>query len=61
VEKEDRSIHPLPILTAEGNGRGGGDYYGTDANLAGIWARDILSIEKEIPDGYMEFECHFHE
>jgi hypothetical protein len=44
-------LHPLPILTAEGNGRGGGDYK-SDSPLVGSWARDILSIEKEAPEGF---------
>ena len=28
-------VHPLPLLTADGNGRGGGDYYCLDMNLVG--------------------------
>ena len=40
--------HPLPLLTVEGNGRGGGDYRGS--GMIGIWARDIISVEKEKPD-----------
>ena len=46
------ALHPLPILTAEGNGRGGGDYMGSSMELVGTWARDILSVEDQIPDGY---------
>lgn len=43
-------IHPLPLLTAEGNGQGGGDYFGKDPNeIIGSWARDIISVEKENP------------
>jgi hypothetical protein len=41
-------IHPLPLLTSEGNGQGGGDFFGKDTKgLIGTWARDIISIEKE--------------
>jgi hypothetical protein len=47
-------IHPLPLLTCEGNGRGGGDYRPEDHPLIGIWARDVISVEKEKPDGYVE-------
>ena len=54
-------IHPLPLLTAEGNGRGGGDYRGSNEKLVGTWARDILSIEKEKPDDYKELICNFEE
>ena len=52
VEKKG-DIHPLPILTAEGNGRGGGDYYG-DSTHVGTWARDVISVENEVPTGYTE-------
>jgi hypothetical protein len=45
-------IHPLPLLTAEGNSRGGGDYHTQNEDevaLVGSWARDVISIEKETP------------
>ena len=42
-------IHPLPLLTCEGNGRGGGDYRG-ESYLIGSWARDEISIQKEKPN-----------
>jgi hypothetical protein len=54
-------IHPLPLLVVEGNGRGGGDYYGTNNNCVGAWARDVISIEIEKPDSYLEYECFFSE
>jgi hypothetical protein len=54
-------IHPLPILTSEGNGCGGGDYNGTHMDLVGTWARDIISVEAAIPDGYTELVCDFNE
>jgi hypothetical protein len=49
VDKEKTSkyyyaYHPLPILTAEGNGRGGGDC--EDSPLVGSWARDEISVEE---------------
>ena len=47
-------VHPLPLLTAEGNGRGGGDYRGTHMEHVGTWARDVISVEKEIPANYTE-------
>jgi hypothetical protein len=62
VDKQKCSlIHPLPLLTAEGNGRGGGDYRGKNEKLVGIWARDVLSVEKEKPDDYKELICNFEE
>lgn len=42
-------IHPLPLLTCEGNGRGGGDYRG-ESPLVGIWARDLISIELNLEE-----------
>jgi len=52
-------VHPLPLLTAEGNGRGGGDYRGITDQLVGTWARNVISVEKEVPDGYTELVCEF--
>ena len=47
-------IHPLPLLTAMGNGYGGGDYRGINQNLCGIWACDIIEISNNIPNGYID-------
>lgn len=41
--KDCCTYHPLPILTAEGNGRGGGDV--KPSPLVGSWARDEISVE----------------
>ena len=38
------TIHPLPILLADGNGMGGGDYYGKNKSLAGTWKFDLISV-----------------
>ena len=61
VDKKDRILHPLALLTAEGNGAGGGDYYGSNEILVGSWARDVISIDEEIPENYTEFVCEFTE
>lgn len=52
--------HPLPLLTALGNGRGGGDYCAGMLNYhhVGRWAGDLISIG-EIPKGYKEFDTLF--
>lgn len=44
-ENNGWTVHPLPLLTAEGNGRGGGDYHeqNPDIELVGTWARDSIS------------------
>ena len=55
---EEDKMHPLPLLTCEGNGRGGGDYIGEDPqHLVGSWARDIIAVTREPPEGYGE--VHF--
>lgn len=43
-------IHPLPLLTCEGNGRGGGDYHG-ESELIGAWARDVIQPQTKKPKG----------
>lgn len=56
-------LHPVVMLTAVGNGLGGGDY-DTDAISAdkvGIWAWDDLNIRGKIPKGYTEFTVVFNE
>ena len=50
--EEGRKYHPLPLLTCEGNGRGGGDYRG-ESPLIGLWARDVISVEEVAP---LDFE-----
>jgi len=57
IEKKGE-FHPLPLLTAEGNGRGGGDYRGPNMEMAGTWARDVISMENEAPE-YTLIECVF--
>ena len=43
-------INPLPLLTSEGNGRGGGDYRGAEGqSLVGLWARDLIGLSLEEP------------
>jgi hypothetical protein len=54
-------IHPLPLLIAEGNGKGGGDYNGNNQELCGTWARDVISMENELPANYKELDCNFEE
>ena len=44
-------IHPLPLLTCEGNGRGGGDFRG-ESDLVGSWARHVISVSGIEPIGF---------
>ena len=45
-------INPLPLLTACGNGRGGGDYHDSrpDYDIVGTWAFDKIEITHIRPD-----------
>ena len=61
-ERDGWCIHPLPLLTAIGNGQGGGDYHrGTDLENVGAWANDRISVESSIPDDYSLVEYMFVE
>lgn len=53
--------HPLPILTADGNGRGGGDYDGVHMELVGTWKGDLIEVSDTIPANYKEIEPWFTE
>jgi len=52
-KSRDYIIHPLPLLTCEGNGQGGGDFRGENP-LIGTWSRNRISIESSKPKGYSE-------
>jgi hypothetical protein len=62
IEK-DWKINPLPLLTAEGNGRGGGDFHedGIGSVFVGTWARNKIGIMVEIPKGFTELDPNFKE
>lgn len=59
INKAARVFHPLSLLTAEGNGRGGGDYHGSCEDLVGTWARDVISVEMTAPAEYTELASAF--
>lgn len=59
-DKDGWKIHPLSLLICEGNGRGGGDFHGEDA-LIGSWARDIISLEDHLIDGFRLVDGQFIE
>lgn len=50
--KYSMHFNPIPILTAIGNGRGGGDYFQKGEELAGTWTWDLLSVEDAPPEGF---------
>lgn len=57
------NIHPLSLLTAVGNGRGGGDYDDeyVDGYMVGRWAGDELEITDVAPTGYSLEDIRFVE
>ena len=57
------TIHPLPLLTAFGNGRGGGDYHGINMHNVGKWAFDKIGITNDsfYIDGFKEIKIEFEE
>ena len=42
--------HPLPLLTNEGNGQGGGDFGYDEIKLNGVWARDLIGVSSKKAD-----------
>ena len=56
-------IHPLPLLTACGNDRGGGDFHegGLGYELVGLWAFDVIEYKATIPKGYSPVMFSFME
>ena len=57
-------IHPIPLLTCIGNGRGGGDYHpaeGVSYEWVGTWAFDHIMLSNALPDGYEEIRPVFKE
>lgn len=50
------TIHPLPLLTCIGNGRGGGDYHGTCMDMVGSWAMDRIVFTDDWPSTFREVD-----
>lgn len=59
----DMCINPLPLLTACGNGRGGGDYHECypDYDKVGTWAFELIECTDARPEGYEKYEPCFTE
>lgn len=62
-DKDGWTVHPLSLLTAVGNGRGGGDYYKdcADYYMVGAWAGNNIEITDKVPDGYELEDVRFSE
>ena len=54
-------VNPLPILTACGNGRGGGDYRGINSDMVGSWAFDLIEYTDTVPESYKEINYNFRD
>ena len=67
TDKDGWCLHPLSLLTALGNGQGGGDYYGINKDKIGIWSFDELSFENSenekelLQDNFTKFIVEFKE
>jgi hypothetical protein len=59
-DEQGYCIHPLPLLTCNSNGRGGGDYRG-ESPLVGKWAYDLISISSTKPIDYTEINFDLKE
>jgi hypothetical protein len=63
-EISDWIVNPLSLLTAVGNGRGGGDYHTNNAQeeaWVGSWAWNFISIDGKVPKGYKKADILFYE
>ena len=54
TEDDEWHFHPIPLLTAVGNGRGGGDFSGIGEEDIGCWAGDLLEVQCARPNGYRD-------
>ena len=58
-------INPIPLLTAIGNDRGGGDFHKKSVksgyDKVGTWAYNEIYLADEVPEGYTEEEVAFVE
>lgn len=54
-------VHPLPVLTAVGNGLGSGDYTvkANEMEYVGVWAGDHLSVDTKQPKKMKEIKPNF--
>lgn len=50
--RQTTCVHPLPLLTACGNNRGGGDYHANHPGIesVGTWAFDLIELTQCAPD-----------
>ena len=63
TDAEGWCLSPLPLLTACGNGRGGGDFDKEHSGFEhiGTWAFDWVEYTDHAPEGYTAFPVRFAE
>ena len=61
LNKSGWAMHPLPLLTAIGNGLGGGDYRGVNEEHIGMWAGDLIGVSSIAPENFEKNEVYFKE
>lgn len=58
---EEWQVHPLPLLLADGNERGGGDYYGINKGMVGKWKFNRIGATNDVPVSFKKLEIMFEE
>lgn len=59
---DEQILHPLPLLTALGNGKGDNDYHGRNQLDVGSWSYNVISVDDVPPnDDYEKINCFFAE
>ena len=63
IDKHGWTIHPLPLLTAVGNGRGSGDFHKGNIGFenVGIWAWHLLTISDAPAKDFTKLDLVFVE
>ena len=62
VNNDGWIVHPLPLLTAVGNGRGGGDFQdGVGIEFVGMWAWHLLTFLDSPPKDFIKADIAFVE
>ena len=63
TDKHGWCIHPLPLLTAVGNDRGGGDFHegNTGYENVGMWAWQLISFADKPPNDFCKVKFVFKE
>lgn len=60
--EDELTIHPLPLLTCESNGLGGGDYFAEKCKeYVGAWKYDRISVGDDVPDNFEKLDVFFQE